>query len=108
MNCLQTVLLSCQDLLTWCSHLKIMLLSEEKVSSVAEVQILKSEHENVKSEIEMKEANFNDLAQRVEKMTEWNNPFKGDITAKWDQVNLINNKSFNRGLITLYLFELGD
>lgn len=48
--------------------------------------MLKSEHENVKGEIEMKEASFKDLAQRIERMNEWNNPFKEDTTSKWDQV----------------------
>ena len=40
---LQLFGLSCQDLVSWCSHLKIMLISEEKVSNVAEAQRLKVE-----------------------------------------------------------------
>ena len=59
----QKFLLKCQDLLTWCSHLKIMLLSEEKVTSVAEAQLLKSEHENLKNEISTKEDNFKELVE---------------------------------------------
>ena len=39
---LQLFVLSCQDLVSWCSHLKINLISEEKVSNVAEAQRLKS------------------------------------------------------------------
>lgn len=59
----QKFLLKCQDLLTWCSHLKIMLLSEEKVTSVAEAQLLKSEHENLKNEIATKEESFRELVE---------------------------------------------
>ena len=59
----QKFLLKCQDLLTWCSHLKIMLLSEEKVTSVAEAQLLKSEHENLKNEIGTKEDSFKELVE---------------------------------------------
>ena len=59
----QTFLLTCQDLLSWCAHLKIMLLSEEKVSSVAEAQLLKTEHENVKAEIEAREDSFKALVR---------------------------------------------
>ena len=78
----QTYLLACQDLLSWCTHLKIMLLSEEKVSSVAEAQLLKTEHENVKSEIEGREESFETLVASVNRMGEKNNPFKADIDAK--------------------------
>ena len=82
----QTFLLTCQDLLSWCSHLKIMLLSEEKVSSVAEAQLLKTEHENVKSEIEAREESFKALVASVDKMQEKNNPFKDEIGAKLEHV----------------------
>lgn len=78
----QTFLLSCQDLLSWCSHLKIMLLSEEKVSSVAEAQLLKTEHENVKSEIESREESFESLVASVNRMNEKKNPFKTEIEMK--------------------------
>ena len=62
--------------------MKIMLLSEEKVSSVAEAQLLKTEHENVKSEIEGREESFETLVASVNRMGEKNNPFKADIDAK--------------------------
>ncbi len=82
----QTFLLSCQELLSWCNHLKIMLLSEEKVTSVAEAQLLKSEHENLKSEIEGKETNFSDLIQTGESMKAKKYPFSKDIDARLSQV----------------------
>ena len=79
---LQLFFLRCQDLTSWCSHLKIMLLSEEKVSSVAEAQLLKTEHENLKSEIEAKENNFSELIQSGDEMQEKSNPFKEELDAK--------------------------
>ena len=82
----QKYLLKCQDLLSWCSHLKIMLLSEEKVSSVAEAQLLKSEHENLKSEIEAKEANFMELMESAKTMKQKGFPFGEEIDTKQAQV----------------------
>lgn len=82
----QTFLLQCQDLLSWCGHLKIMLLSEEKVSSVAEAQLLKSEHENLKGEIEAKESNFRELIEAGEAMRAKKFPFLSDIDVKLSQV----------------------
>lgn len=82
----QTFLLKCQDLLTWCSHLKIMLLSEEKVSSVAEAQMLKSEHENLKGEIEAKESSFFELVECGKSMLSKNYPFADEVDAKQAQV----------------------
>ena len=79
---LQHFFLRCQDLTSWCSHLKIMLLSEEKVSSVAEAQLLKTEHENLKSEIEAKENSFSELIQSGDEMQEKSNPFKEELDAK--------------------------
>ena len=81
----QKYLLKCQDLLSWCSHLKIMLLSEEKVSSVAEAQLLKSEHENLKIEIEGKESNFMELMESS-KIMKQRGPFSDEIDAKQGQV----------------------
>ena len=59
-----------------------MLLSEEKVSSVAEAQLLKTEHENVKSEIESREESFESLVASVNRMNEKKNPFKTEIEMK--------------------------
>ena len=82
----QKYLLKCQDLLSWGSHLKIMLLSEEKVSSVAEAQMLKSDHENLKSEIEAKETNFMELMETAKNMKQKGFPLGDEIDAKQSQV----------------------
>ena len=83
----QKFLLKCQDLLTWCSHLKIMLLSEEKVTSVAEAQLLKSEHENLKNEISTKEDNFKELVEIANTIKQQKGHAFGDeIDAKQNQV----------------------
>ncbi len=83
----QKFLLKCQDLLTWCSHLKIMLLSEEKVTSVAEAQLLKSEHENLKNEIAAKEDNFKELVETGTAMKQQKaNSFTEEVEAKQSQV----------------------
>ena len=79
---LQLFGLSCQDLVSWCSHLKIMLISEEKVSNVAEAQRLKSEHEILKSEIEAKEEDFKDLVAASQQMEADANPFIDEVVTK--------------------------
>ena len=63
-----------------------MLLSEEKVSSVAEAQLLKSEHENLKIEIEGKETNFMELMESSKIMKQRGFPFSDEIDAKQGQV----------------------
>merc|ERR1711994_878303 len=55
----QKYLLKCQDLLSWCSHLKIMLLSDE----------------NLKIEIESKETNFMELMESSKIMKQRGFPF---------------------------------
>ena len=51
-----------------------MLLSEEKVSSVAEAQLLKTEHENVKAEIEAREDSFKALVRSL-KDIQWGSEY---------------------------------
>ena len=83
----QKFLLQCQDLLTWCSHLKILLLSEEKVTSVAEAQLLKSEHESLKNDIEMKENAFMEVVESGKTMKKKGyTTFTEEIDAKQNQV----------------------
>jgi hypothetical protein len=53
-----------------------MLLSEEKVSSVAEAQLLKTEHDNVRSEIEAREESFEALVASADRMSDKKNPFR--------------------------------
>ena len=83
---LQLFGLRCQDLVSWCSHLKIMLISEEKVTNVAEAQRLKSEHEILKSEIEAKEEDFKELIAASQEMEEQRNPYLDDVMNKQGNV----------------------
>merc|ERR1712029_1102823 len=69
------------------SHLKILLLSEEKVTSVAEAQLLKSEHESLKSDIENKENAFMEVVENGKTMKKKGyTTFTEEIDAKQNQV----------------------
>ncbi|CAH0552966.1 unnamed protein product [Brassicogethes aeneus] len=64
----QKFLTQVRDLKNWAHSLRLDMSAEEPVRSVARVQLLKSEHEAVKGEIEAREANFEDLANNLEAM----------------------------------------
>ena len=67
-----------------------MLISEEKVSNVAEAQRLKSEHEILKSEIEAKEEDFKDLVSASQEMEAAANPFIDEVMSK--QANVLRER----------------
>merc|ERR1712106_78007 len=50
-----------RDLLAWSSGLRRSLITEEKVSDAASAQMLKTEHDNLKAEIETREKTFSEV-----------------------------------------------
>ena len=57
-----------RDLLAWSSGLRRSLITEEKVSDAASAQLLKTEHDNLKAEIETREKMFSEVVTLGEAM----------------------------------------
>ncbi|VEN48181.1 unnamed protein product [Callosobruchus maculatus] len=65
---LQKFLTQVRDLTNWATSLRLAMNAEENVRSAARAQILKSEHEALKGEIEAREANFQEVADNLAAM----------------------------------------
>ncbi|KAG5890886.1 hypothetical protein JTB14_002826 [Gonioctena quinquepunctata] len=65
---LQKFLTQVRDLMSWATSLRLRMSAKESVSSAARAQILKSEHEALKGEIEAREVNFQDVAENLAAM----------------------------------------
>ena len=75
-----------RDLLAWSSGLRRSLITEEKVSDAASAQLLKTEHENLKAEIETREKIFSEVVSLGEAMVGENHPAKVEVKEKIDAV----------------------
>nr|XP_040577591.1 spectrin beta chain, non-erythrocytic 1-like [Lepeophtheirus salmonis] len=75
-----------KDLLTWASHLETLHLTEERVHDVGAAQVFKTEHENLKAEIESREASFHEIVQAGEAMIGQNHPNSEEIGKTLSQV----------------------
>uniref|UniRef100_V5GNX9 Spectrin beta chain, non-erythrocytic 5 n=1 Tax=Anoplophora glabripennis TaxID=217634 RepID=V5GNX9_ANOGL len=65
---LQKFLTQVRDLTNWATSLRLAMSAEENVRSAARAQVLKSEHEALKGEIEAREVNFQDVAENLAAM----------------------------------------
>ncbi|CAG9824099.1 unnamed protein product [Phaedon cochleariae] len=65
---LQKFLTQVRDLMNWATSLRLAMSAEENVRSAARAQVLKSEHEALKGEIEAREATFLDVADNLAAM----------------------------------------
>ncbi|KAJ8962237.1 hypothetical protein NQ318_018209 [Aromia moschata] len=65
---LQKFLTQVRDLSNWATSLRLAMSAEESVRSAARAQVLKSEHEALKGEIEARESNFQDVADNLTAM----------------------------------------
>ncbi|KAJ8972184.1 hypothetical protein NQ314_000314 [Rhamnusium bicolor] len=65
---LQKFLTQVRDLTNWATSLRLAMSAEENVRSAARAQVLKSEHEALKGEIEARENNFQDVAENLAAM----------------------------------------
>ena len=75
-----------RDLLAWSSGLRRSLITEEKVSDAASAQLLKTEHDNLKAEIETREKTFSEVVALGEAMLSENHPAKAEVREKIDSV----------------------
>ncbi|QQP56333.1 Spectrin beta chain_ brain 4like, partial [Caligus rogercresseyi] len=82
----QSFLRMSKDLLTWASHLETLHLTEERVHDVGAAQLFKTEHENLKAEIESREASFHEIVQAGEAMVTQDHPNSADISKTMTQV----------------------
>ncbi|XP_063909279.1 spectrin beta chain, non-erythrocytic 1 isoform X5 [Zophobas morio] len=65
---LQKFLAQVRDLTNWATALRLDMKAEENVRSVQRVQVLRSEHEALKNEIEAREGDFRDVADNLAAM----------------------------------------
>jgi len=75
-----------RDLLAWSSGLRRTLTTEEKVSDAASAQMLKTEHDNLKAEIETREKTFSEVVALGEAMVGEEHSAIGEIKEKIDSV----------------------
>ena len=75
-----------RDLLAWSSGLRRSLITEEKVSDAASAQLLKTEHDNLKAEIETREKTFSEVVALGEAMVTENHAAKTEVKEKIDAV----------------------
>lgn len=65
---LQKFLAQVRDLTNWATNLRLSLTAEEHVRSAARAQVLKSEHEALKGEIEARESDFQSASENLAAM----------------------------------------
>lgn len=65
---LQKFFTQVRDLTNWVTSLRLAMSAEENIRSAAGAQLLKNEHEALKSEIEARENNFQDVADNLAAM----------------------------------------
>ncbi|KAK9874725.1 hypothetical protein WA026_005540 [Henosepilachna vigintioctopunctata] len=65
---LQRFLKQVRDLTNWAIGLRLAISTEESARSIASTQVLKSEHDALKSEIEARERNFHEVAENLAAM----------------------------------------
>ncbi|KAL3276987.1 hypothetical protein HHI36_012347 [Cryptolaemus montrouzieri] len=65
---LQRFLKQVRDLTNWAIGLRLAISAEENARSIARAQVLKSEHDALKSEIEAREKNFHEVAENLAAM----------------------------------------
>ena len=75
-----------RDLLAWSSGLRRSLITEEKVSDAASAQMLKTEHDNLKAEIETREKTFSEVVSLGEAMVADGQSAGGEISTKIESV----------------------
>ena len=75
-----------RDLLAWSSGLRRSLITEEKVSDAASAQMLKTEHDNLKAEIETREKTFSDVVAIGEAMVAQDHSAVGEVKEKIESV----------------------
>ena len=75
-----------RDLLAWSSGLRRSLITEEKVSDAASAQLLKTEHDNLKAEIETREKTFSEVVALGEAMVTEGHPAGAEVKEKIDAV----------------------
>merc|ERR1719347_742959 len=71
-----------RDLLAWSSGLRRSLITEEKVSDAASAQMLKTEHDNLKAEIETREKTFSEVVALGEDMVAEEHTAVGEVKEK--------------------------
>lgn len=65
---LQKFFTQVRDLVNWMTNVKLAMSAEENVRSATRAQVLKSEHEAVKGEIDAREVDFQDVANNLASM----------------------------------------
>ena len=75
-----------RDLLAWSSGLRRTLITEEKVSDAASAQMLKTEHDNLKAEIETREKTFSEVVSLGEAMVAEGHSAEGEVAARIEAV----------------------
>ena len=75
-----------RDLLAWSAGLRRSLITEEKVSDAASAQLLKTEHDNLKAEIETREKTFSEVVALGEAMLSENHSAQEEVRKKIDSV----------------------
>ena len=75
-----------RDLLAWSSGLRRSLITEEKVSDAASAQLLKTEHDNLKAEIETREKMFSEVVSLGEAMVADGHPANVEVKEKIEAV----------------------
>merc|ERR1712096_72125 len=75
-----------RDLLAWSSGLRRSLITEEKVSDAASAQMLITEHDNLKDEMETREKTFSEVIALGEAMVAEEHSAMGEVKEKIDSV----------------------
>ncbi|KAG1650604.1 Spectrin beta chain, non-erythrocytic 5 [Nymphon striatum] len=83
---LQRFFASVRDLENWSTGLRASMTTEEKVRDMASAQILKTEHEHLKAEIEAREESFKVVVQAGELMIQDDHYAQKEIRAKLDHL----------------------
>ena len=75
-----------RDLLAWSAGLRRSLITEEKVSDAASAQLLKTEHDNLKAEIETREKMFSEVVSLGEAMVAEEHAARTEVKEKIEAV----------------------
>lgn len=65
---LQKFFTQVRDLMNWMTNVKLAMSAEENVRSATRAQVLKSEHEALKGEIDAREVDFQEVAENLASM----------------------------------------
>ncbi|XP_044756004.1 spectrin alpha chain isoform X2 [Coccinella septempunctata] len=98
-----------RDLTNWAIGLRLAMSAEEKARSIARAQVLKSEHDALKSEIEARERSFHEVAENLTAMEQTGHYAAAEAVEKYKNLVEERQKLHNAWqLKKVYLDQLYD